>query len=464
MPILGQKKPEEPILILPGKDGTILKMTKEELKLAEEREKLKDTFLGLSYYDKKTKRLIEQIYKDGFVFAVKDYNTGKLDFKDEVEVNNLTYKPEIRQAEPFRRDKVILFPTDVVDYGSNEQLLKDCNTFISAYWFADSFDYLLNEYYALYSWTYDRFHECCYLNNEGQFGWGKSRWKNTVGGICYRSTNVAGLLYPASLFHVIDYARGTTVIDEADFSGADLTAGITKVLTMGHEDNNPIVRCDSETGKIVSYNPYGTKIYSNRKQIPDPALRSRCAKILAKYDVLKSKPTNLPDRFFDERQLLINKSMKWRFDHYLTTKIDETMQSRMPNYEGRLCQVMIPVLSSLKMFDAEHKLAAFMDQKNIEITEDRKEDYSYRIFITILQLKSEQRNQLLKRPFTVGWISQKFNEMYPNPNWALSNSTCGKIIKNSLELETKMNSAGQMQLVYTEEDIERLKTKFNINS
>ncbi|MCJ7633895.1 hypothetical protein MUP77_16105 [Candidatus Bathyarchaeota archaeon] len=472
MPIKGVKEeqvkpiPDTPKLVVPGKGV----LTAEEYKkIVDEQEKEKkketETFGSLSYFDKKNKRLIEQIYKDdAFVFAVKDYTTGKIEFSDTIVIGNKRFYPEVTQAEPFRREKVILFPTDVTEYRSTESLLNACDIFIKKNWYANTFDYLISEYYLFHTWVYDKFSEVGYLNNLGPWGRGKTRWLDSVGGLCFRATSIGGVLTAASLFHIIDYSRGTTNIDEADFSSGETQTGIVKVLTYGNQANHPIVRCDTEGGPMISYNPYGPKLYSHRQQIQDPALRSRCNTIKAMSDKDSIISTNLDqDVFFAERQLLINKLLKWRFDHYLTTKLDPTIQGRLKVTEGRLKQIMIPMLSSLKMLDIEHKLAGYITVKNKEMTEDRKEDNHYRVFISILQLKSEQGNGLLKVPITVGNIVSRFNELYPNPNWALSPSWCGKLINGEeLQLETKMNTAGQMQLVCTEEDIERLKTKYEV--
>jgi hypothetical protein len=472
-PILGQKKKEEPEeqdekteeskpklkLILPGKGV----LSEEDVKkLAGEQEQTRKEFLRLSHYDRKTNRLIEQIYKDGFVFVVKDYNTGKLDFKDEVEVNNLTYKPDNKQAERFREEEVILFPTDVTDYGTIDQLLKEVIVFIKQWWYADEYDYQLCAYYVLFTWVYDKFREVGYLHNLGDWGWGKSRWLNTVGGLCFRATDVAGNVSAPSLFHTIDYSRGTTNIDEADFTGAEMTAGILKVLTQGHEKRS-IIRCDTEGGGVVSYKPFGPKNVSTQKPFTDKALDSRCMKLIAKYDEAKSKLTNLPDRFFDARQLLINKLAKSRFDRWMSTKLDETMQFRMSTYEGRLCQIMIPMLSSLSMLDAEHKLTSFMEQKNEDMIQAR-HDHLYRLFTTILPFI--ETSSILRRSPSVDELVDKYNQIYPSfTDWKLTSKVCGKWIgKNGLGLETIQKNDDKYYLVCSKEDIERLKLKYHIKS
>lgn len=470
MPIIGKKpKPvDTPKLVIPGK-GLVTEEEVKKIVSEQEKEKKKkeaETFDSLFYFDEKNKRLIEQIYKEGqFVFAVKDYTTGKIEFNDTIVIGNKRFYPEVGQAEQFRRKEVVIFPTDVTEYGSTELLLKDCDTFIKKFWYANHFDYQLSEYYILHSWVYDKFREIGYLHNLGPWGWGKSRWLNTVGGLCFRATKIAGALTAPSLFHIIDYSRGTINIDEGDFTAADMQTGILKVLTQGHERGTSIIRCDTESGGIIAYEVFGPKNVSTRKPFKDYALRSRCSTLNAKDDKDSTKQTNLDDVFFAERQILINKLLKWRFDHYLSAVLDPTIQGRLNVSEGRLKQIIIPMLSSLKELDIEHKLAGYLTVKNKEMVEDRKEDIVYRIFITILQLKGEQSNKLLKDPITVGNIVKKFNEIYPNPNWALANSTCGKIINGEeLQLETKMNAEGCMQLIYTEEDIERLKIKFNVNS
>lgn len=470
MPIKGVKEeqvepiPDTPKLVIPGK-GLVTEEEAKKIVGEQEKKKQAETLGSLSYFDEKNKRLIEQIYKeDTFVFAVKDYTTGKIEFNDTIVIGNKRFYPEITQAEPFRRKKVILFPTDVTEYRSTESLLNACDIFIKRYWFANYFDYLISEYHMFHTWVYDRFSEVDYLHNLGPWGWGKSRWLNTVGGLCFRATKIGGALTAPSLFHIINYSRGTTNIDEADFSG-NMQPEIMKVLNLGHERDTAIIRCETEGGGIIAYEIFGPKNASTRKPFPDEALRSRCNTIHAKNDKDSIIPTNLDqDIFFAERQLLINKLLKWRFDHYLTTKLDPTIQGRLNVSEGRLKQIIIPMLSSLKMLDIEHKLAGYLKVKDKEMVEDRKVDNSYRIFTTILQLKDEQSNKVLKDLITVENIVKKFNELYPNPNWTLTNTWCGRIIRSSLHLETKANSAGYMQLVYTDEEIESLKIEFNVNS
>jgi hypothetical protein len=93
--------------------------------------------------------------------------------------------------------------------------------------------------YVLLSWLYDRFYSIPYLRLLGDFGTGKSRALDVIGGICYRPINVSGATSAAGIFRVIDRWKGTLILDESDFRYSDETVDIIRILNQGFEKTEP---------------------------------------------------------------------------------------------------------------------------------------------------------------------------------------------------------------------------------
>jgi len=82
--------------------------------------------------------------------------------------------------------RVVLLPSEPEEYGSEEQLLAEIQSFIHRYVDVSSLFEKIASYYVLFSWVYDRFNELPYLRLRGDPGSGKTRVLLMVGSLCYK--------------------------------------------------------------------------------------------------------------------------------------------------------------------------------------------------------------------------------------------------------------------------------------
>jgi hypothetical protein len=112
---------------------------------------------------------------------IKANRHGSLEcFLEEVELNGDIYKP-LSAKNPFVEKKRILFPTLPLPYESEATLLKEIQTYIHKYLDVSEAFEPIATYYVLFTWLYDRFNEVPYLRALGDFGSGKSRFKDVIG-------------------------------------------------------------------------------------------------------------------------------------------------------------------------------------------------------------------------------------------------------------------------------------------
>jgi hypothetical protein len=463
MPIKGKEQPEEVTDETKEKKVKDKEVEGEVKKIVELKEKEKEIILTPSLFDYNNNLLAEQIYKDGkFMFAVANYDSMKVDFKEEIVLEDYIYKPI--PAKTLMDKKVVLFSTGVSEYGNTESLFKDVKSFIYKYWDAKKpSDYDLSTYYVLHSYLYDKFEEVPYLQNIGEWGAGKTRQLLTVGCLCYRATNISGALTESGLFHLIDIFKGTVNIDEGDWSTSDIWASVIKILNQGYCKGMSIIRMrDVGDGKLfpVAYDPFSPKNIATRKPFVDKALDSRCLKIFVKdpEDLRSDIPLNITQEFYDDRQELINKLLLWRMRQYPNVKLDKTLQNQINCSEPRLKQIIIPVISSVNSPIARSKLIDYVSQREKEIIEERRETVEYAVFRALLDFAN---NNIYP---TVGDIADRVNLPGNNPAFELTSQKCGRILKQVFGITTQQDNAGYKRVIWKKEQLDKFARRYGIKN
>src|SRR5713101_7139629 len=129
--------------------------------------------------------------------------------------------------------EVVLLPSEPEEYGSEDALLPEIESFIHRYVDVSPLFEKIASYYVLLTWVYDDFNELQYLRLRGEPGSGKTRFMLTVGSLCYKPIFASGASTVSPLFRIMDSFRGTLVIDEGDFRLSDEQAEIVKILNNG---------------------------------------------------------------------------------------------------------------------------------------------------------------------------------------------------------------------------------------
>src|SRR5213594_4016831 len=200
--------------------------------------------------------------------------------------------------------KVVLLPSEPEEYGSEEALLGEIQTFIHRYVDVSSLFEKIASYYVLLSWVYDAFSELPYLRLRGDPGSGKTRFLLTAGALCYKPIFASGASTVSPLFRILDAFRGTLIIDEGDFRLSDERAEIVKILNNGNARGFPVLR--SEVTPKKEYNPtayavFGPKIVATRNFFEDRALESRCiTEEMGLSGLREDIPISLPSRYKEE--------------------------------------------------------------------------------------------------------------------------------------------------------------------
>jgi hypothetical protein len=278
-------------------------------------------------------------------FIKYDSLTGNQEIVSKVIIGDIEYLPP---TGGLVRSGTIKLPTMTLEYGSDKSLYEAVKFFIHKYVDLPD-DYLvLSSLYVLLSWLYDCFDVVPYLRVIGDFGTGKSRFLQAVGSITYKACFAGGATTVSPIFRIIELYKGVTLVfDEADFRFSGPDAGITKILNCGYMKGMPVLRTegDSKSREPKSFDVYGPKIIATRGSFEDTALESRCLTQIMSGKPRKGIPRHLPKDFEEEALELRNKLLKFRFDKYFNTTVDESEE--MEKLDARINQVALPILSIL---------------------------------------------------------------------------------------------------------------------
>ena len=312
----------------------------------------------------------------------------------EVQVGDVTYMP-IYASEI--RDGLIVLPTGIEEYGDTNKLIKEIMGHI--YRYAD-FSQMFMEWaawYVLMTWVYDRMPAVSYLRFLGDYGTGKSRSLDVIGGVSYKRTKVTGAITPAPIFRLIDKYRGTLIIDENDMDKSDESQVLVKILNSGIERGSPIVRCVKDDPDLMqTFVVFGPKLFGTRKRFTDQALESRClTTIMEETDRVIGGPSpEALSPFYDStecraaRELLRNKLLLFRFRHLSSVPktMSETIDIDLGDISGRLKQVCLP-FSTIFQDNPEtmDKFRTFLKGYQAELRGETSDSYEGRIVAALFK-------------------------------------------------------------------------------
>jgi|TARA_Y100000034_G_scaffold30695_1_gene37496 hypothetical protein len=327
---------------------------KDKSKKKEDKEKKK--FIN-RYVDEENKIIIEQVYnrkENKSQLCIYNFNTDEVRYVDYWEANGLKYFP--KEGEELQKGAVLL-PSKAEEY-NDEELDKEIRNHITSWLDVPEEVTKFGIWNTKRSWVYDKFHSLNYLRALGDTGLGKSRYLNTFGAIHYTPIFTTGATTPAPLFRIIDKWRGTLVMDEADLKRSDESEDTIKIINLGFEKNNFIMRCDqNDASKIDFFDPYCPKILATRRSFQDKATESRCITHVMGITKIKDIPVNLNKEFYNSAEKLRNKLLMWRFKNYF--KIDLNKKYEIPGIEPRVQQI---VSSYISLFgDNEKQMKSFVE-------------------------------------------------------------------------------------------------------
>ncbi len=257
--------------------------------------------------------------------------------------------------------RVVVLPSAVGEYESDESLLNDVQAFVHRYVDVSPAFEEIAAHYVLLTWGYDTFNEVPYLRVRGQYGSGKSRFLLTIGSLCMKPIFASGASTVSPLFRLIDQIGGTLIVDEADFWASDERAEITKILNNGNARGFPVLRSEVTPQKEFNpraFNIFGPKIVATRHPFEDPALESRCLTgVLGGRPVRRDIPISLPRSFDREAEELRNKLLSYRFRRFALPR--EERNEVESGVGPRQAQIIAPLLSIATTDQARRRIQAF---------------------------------------------------------------------------------------------------------
>lgn len=290
--------------------------------------------------------MAEQVTKDGISrFSV--WDGEKVTYKDKIDLGDKILKPvSDEKLDGAVKEGVVKLPTKAKDYEDVNSLIDEIKDFIDK-WLDISDDFReMAAWYVLLSWVHDKLSVVPYLRFLGDYGTGKTRGNDTIGGVCYKAIDTGGCTSAAGIERLVEMVGGTMIMNEADFHNSDASADMVKILNEGFESSGAVVKGHQDDQKdIVITNPFSPKILSTRQRWEDQALESRCItekmQETDRDDILPVKTRE----FHEKQEELRNKLLMFRFKKY--REIDEEAiteiwdEIKSMNLERRLVQATI---------------------------------------------------------------------------------------------------------------------------
>lgn len=294
------------------------------------------------------------------------------DTYQEITLDGVTYHPIPGNNEAITQG-LIHFPTGTLDYGTTKELIENIQAHIHKYVEIGARFEKIASWYILFTYIYDRVDVTPYLRTRGDTGTGKSRFQDVIGGLCYKPMFTAGAVTPAVMYRLINRYRGTLIIDEADWYKSTESSEIIKILNCGFQRKRPVTRCQMDNpDNLQVFDTYCPKILSTRKDFNDKATENRCLTHINKEMTRNNIPINLPSEFHREQEILRNKCLQWRLDHY--NKINPDLARTFDlgkKLSPRLRQVMenFPLL-----FHNDPEMMQFFRETLLELNNELKEE------------------------------------------------------------------------------------------
>jgi hypothetical protein len=161
-------------------------------------------------------------------------------------------------------------------------------------------------------------------------------------------------------------------------------------LNCGFERNNPVSRCEKDTGKLNYFDTFGPKVISCRQEFKDQALNSRCLTEIVKETNRKDIPVILPQEFYVKQQELRNKLLMYRLHNWNNIDPKRIQDVVFPeNISKRLKQAFSSFV--VLFLDDKVALQLFMDfvvKYNQKIIEEQSQSFDGQIVNAIFDLKA----------------------------------------------------------------------------
>jgi len=372
---------------------------------------------------------------------------GQIVEKPMVDAGGTTYVP-FPATIALIKQKVVLFPGQAAEYGSEKALLDEIREFLHKWLDVDGFYEQLASYYVMFTWLYDIFETLPYLRALGDYGTGKTRFIQTIGAVCYRPMFVSGASTASPIFRVIDMFRGSLIMDEADFAKSDAAVEIIKIVNVGYSRGGVVLRSERDDASDSYYpsakNVYGPKILATRKLFEDRATESRClTKRMTTARPRPGIPRMLNRRFWEQAQALRDKLLMYRLRNWRLMEVREDLSDA--SIEPRLDQVTLALKTLIADPAMLQQINHFVQAYNSTLISDRQMSVPAVVVQVLAEtwFKPEQTLAGPRRDFTMkalaGRVQTILDEL--DPDEKVSPRRLGSLLSADLGLTRRAKDA-----------------------
>lgn len=359
---------------------------------------------------------------------------------------------------------MVLLPSEPEEYGSEESLLAEIQSFIHRYVDVSPLFEKIASYYVLFSWVYDGFNELPYLRVRGDPGSGKTRFLQIIGSLCYKPIFASGASTVSPIFRILDSFHGTLIVDEGDFRFSDEKAEVVKILNNGNVKGFPVLRSESDGKREFNpraYHVFGPKLVATRGFFDDKALESRfLTEEMGQYRLRDNVPINLSSSYKEEALHIRNKLLLFRFRNLNKRKPAESLVDR--TIEPRLNQIFVPLLSIIEDTQAVEDLRELARHYNREMIADRGMDMEAQILEVIRDMLSSPYGEArLPLKDITSWFVERHGMDYERK---ITSKWIGTIIRKKLNLKTQKSHGNYLIPLSEKPKLERLYEKYGIGS
>ena len=409
--------------------------------------------------------LLEEVFKNGaFWYLHFNRGTKQIEYMEYFIEGDRAYIP-VEDFDGIEHHQLYLGQKPM-EYGSTEELRREILEFIPQ-WVDYSPKFVeLDSYYVFLTWLYDRLPVVPYRRALGEVGSGKSRWAETVGGLCRLGFKQGATATAPGVFRKNHYYQGTQIFDENEYNVAssEVMSAINLVLNSGYSETTGMVtRLVGALYLPQGYYTFGPKLIAARTRTGNIATESRI--ITNRSYKSNAIPREYNKDFFITAQKLRNKLLKWRLDNYeieLTRNkefdigaIKRSIDPRLLEVTGAITKFIPP--SNMETLRALKDVLVHNNEMYKAVREISMEAACLRGLLAVME-RAE--------PLTMGRISKhldsKEEETLALP-WTARR--VGIIFRNQLDLIIKqqynrVDDNRVATLLWTEENKQELKRRF----
>lgn len=328
------------------------------------------------------------IKKDSY-FIKYNKKTGETETIDSIKIGNYIYKPI---NSDLIDTNTIYLPTNAIDYGTTDLLLKEIKEYLNIYFEVDTSTEKILASYVLFTWVFEKFPFVPYIQFIGRTATGKTTAAETLVSICYKGIDATGATSESAIFRTANDWGGVLFLDEFEAEIAEKS--MVTFLKSGVSDR--AVLKTEVIGKNYYVKPYmvkSPKIFTSEKTINDGGLKSRVIEIKMEKNKRRIPLYKLPN-YFIKGQELRNKLLMWRFNNLDKVNLSEIEFGikEMEHIDRRVQQVLTPIYF-LSQEEGKRDILEFAKEQEEETKESRRNTEEGLIFNIIYEYYENENMQ-----------------------------------------------------------------------